>query len=79
MSADMVKESVVVNNVRINRGEDGKLRGDVDFDAVAPKFRHLAIRLFKFRIALLRQIYEILRRAASCRIRRILAATELAF
>ena len=75
----MVKESVVVNNVRINRGEDGKLRGDVDFDAVAPKFHRLVIRLFKFRLSLLRQIYEILRCAASCRIRRILPATEPAF
>ena len=37
VSADMVKEGAVVIDVGINRGEDGKLRGDVDFDAVAPK------------------------------------------
>jgi len=37
VGADMVKEGAVVIDVGINRGEDGKLRGDVDFDAVAPK------------------------------------------
>ncbi len=37
VNADMVKEGAVVIDVGINRGEDGKLRGDVDFDAVAPK------------------------------------------
>ena len=37
VGADMVKQGAVVIDVGINRGEDGKLRGDVDFDAVAPK------------------------------------------
>ena len=37
VSADMVKQGAVVIDVGINRGEDGKLRGDVDFEAVAPK------------------------------------------
>ena len=30
----MLKEGVVVIDVGINRGEDGKLTGDVDFDEV---------------------------------------------
>jgi methylenetetrahydrofolate dehydrogenase (NADP+)/methenyltetrahydrofolate cyclohydrolase len=33
----MVREGAVVIDVGINRCEDGKLRGDVDFDAVAEK------------------------------------------
>jgi len=33
----MVKEGAVVIDVGINRMEDGKLCGDVDFDAVEPK------------------------------------------
>ena len=37
VGADMIKQGAVVIDVGINRGEDGKLRGDVDFDAVAPK------------------------------------------
>lgn len=37
VSADMVKENAVVIDVGINRLENGKLVGDVDFDAVAPK------------------------------------------
>ena len=37
VGADMVKQGAVVIDVGINRGEDGKLRGDVDFEAVAPK------------------------------------------
>ncbi len=36
VKADMVKEGAVVIDVGINR-ENGKLCGDVDFDAVAPK------------------------------------------
>ena len=34
LSADMVKPGAVVIDVGINRGEDGKLCGDVDFDGV---------------------------------------------
>ncbi len=34
---DMVKEGAVVIDVGINRLPDGKLAGDVDYDAVAPK------------------------------------------
>ena len=37
VSADMVKEGAVVIDVGINRTEEGRLVGDVDFDAVAPK------------------------------------------
>lgn len=37
ITADMVKEGAVVIDVGINRKEDGKLCGDVDFDAVEPK------------------------------------------
>lgn len=36
VTEDMVKEGAVVIDVGINRGEDGKLVGDVDFDKVAP-------------------------------------------
>ena len=36
VTADMVKEGAVVIDVGINRNEEGKLCGDVDFDAVAP-------------------------------------------
>ena len=35
VTADMVKEGAVVIDVGINRGEDGKLYGDVDFDEVS--------------------------------------------
>ncbi|MBQ7321016.1 MAG: bifunctional methylenetetrahydrofolate dehydrogenase/methenyltetrahydrofolate cyclohydrolase FolD [Clostridia bacterium] len=35
-TADMVKQGAVVIDVGINRGADGKLCGDVDFDAVEP-------------------------------------------
>ncbi len=34
VTADMVKEGAVVIDVGINRGEDGKLHGDVDFEGV---------------------------------------------
>ena len=37
VTADMVKDGVVVIDVGINRGEDGKLYGDVDFDNVSKK------------------------------------------
>ena len=37
VTADMVKPGAVVIDVGINRGADGKLRGDVDFDAAAEK------------------------------------------
>ena len=35
ITADMVKPGAVVIDVGINRGKDGKLYGDVDFDAVS--------------------------------------------
>ena len=37
ITADMVKDGVVIVDVSINRGADGKLCGDVDFNTVAPK------------------------------------------
>lgn len=37
ITADMVKKGVVVVDVGINRREDGKLCGDVDFDAISKK------------------------------------------
>ena len=37
VTEDMVKEGAVVVDVGINRGEDGKLYGDVDFDNVSKK------------------------------------------
>lgn len=37
VTADMVKDGAVVLDVGINRMEDGKLCGDVDFDTVAEK------------------------------------------
>ena len=37
LTADMVKDGAVVVDVGINRGEDGKLCGDVDFAAVSEK------------------------------------------
>ena len=37
VTADMVKEGAVVIDVGMNRDENGKLCGDVDFDAVEPK------------------------------------------
>jgi len=36
ITADMVKPGAVVIDVGINRLPDGKLAGDVDYDAVAP-------------------------------------------
>ncbi|MBQ3141348.1 MAG: bifunctional 5,10-methylene-tetrahydrofolate dehydrogenase/5,10-methylene-tetrahydrofolate cyclohydrolase, partial [Clostridia bacterium] len=37
ITADMVKDGAVVIDVGMNRDENGKLCGDVDYDAVAPK------------------------------------------
>jgi methylenetetrahydrofolate dehydrogenase (NADP+)/methenyltetrahydrofolate cyclohydrolase len=37
VGAEMVKPGAVVIDVGINRGADGKLVGDVDYDAVAPR------------------------------------------
>ena len=37
VTGDMVKEGAVVIDVGINRDENGKLCGDVDFESVAPK------------------------------------------
>ena len=37
VTPDMVKDGAVVIDVGINRDENGKLCGDVDYDAVAPK------------------------------------------
>ena len=37
VTADMVKEGAVVIDVGINRNEEGKLQGDVDFEAVKEK------------------------------------------
>lgn len=41
VTADMVKEGAVVIDVAMNRDENGKLCGDVDFAAVAPKCSHI--------------------------------------
>ncbi len=41
VTADMVKEGAVVIDVGINRLESGKLCGDVDFEAVAPKCSYI--------------------------------------
>ncbi len=41
LKGDMVKEGVVVIDVGINRGEDGKLKGDVDFDEVSKKASYI--------------------------------------
>ncbi len=38
---DMVKDGAVVIDVGMNRDENGKLCGDVDFDAVAPKCSYI--------------------------------------
>ena len=41
VSADMVKDGAVVIDVAMNRNENGKLCGDVDFDAVEPKASYI--------------------------------------
>lgn len=42
VKADMIKEGAVVIDVGINRGEDGKLTGDVDFENVEKKASYIA-------------------------------------
>lgn len=41
VGADMVKDGAVVIDVGMNRDENGKLCGDVDFDNVAPKCSYI--------------------------------------
>lgn len=41
VTADMVKEGAVVIDVGINRNSDGKLQGDVDFEAVKEKASYI--------------------------------------
>lgn len=41
VTADMVKPGAIVLDVGINRGEDGKLCGDVDFDAVSEEAAYI--------------------------------------
>ena len=41
VTADMVKDGAVVIDVAMNRNENGKLCGDVDFDAVEPKASYI--------------------------------------
>ena len=41
VNTDMVKEGAVVVDVGINRGADGKISGDVDFESVYPKASHI--------------------------------------
>jgi methylenetetrahydrofolate dehydrogenase (NADP+)/methenyltetrahydrofolate cyclohydrolase len=41
ITADMVKEGAVVIDVGINRNEQGKLAGDVDFEAVREKASYI--------------------------------------
>ena len=41
VTADMIKDGAVVIDVGINRGEDGKLCGDVDFDACKEKASYI--------------------------------------
>ena len=41
VTADMVKDGAVVIDVAMSRDENGKLCGDVDFDAVAPKCSYI--------------------------------------
>ncbi len=41
VTEDMVKENAVIIDVGINRGEDGKLTGDVDFENVSKKASYI--------------------------------------
>ena len=41
VTADMVKEGAVVVDIGMNRDENGKLCGDVDYDNVAPKTSYI--------------------------------------
>lgn len=41
VTADMIKQGAVVIDVGINRGEDGKITGDVDFENVSKKASYI--------------------------------------
>jgi methylenetetrahydrofolate dehydrogenase (NADP+)/methenyltetrahydrofolate cyclohydrolase len=41
LTGDMVKPGAIVIDVGINRNDEGKLCGDVDFDSVAPIASHI--------------------------------------
>ena len=41
VTEDMIKEGAVVIDIGINRGEDGKLTGDVDFERVSKKASYI--------------------------------------
>jgi len=41
VTADMIRQDAVVIDVGINRGEDGKLTGDVDFESVKDKASYI--------------------------------------
>ena len=41
VTADMVKEGAVVIDIGMNRDEEGKLCGDVDYENVAPKTSYI--------------------------------------
>lgn len=41
VTEDMIKEGAVVIDIGINRGEDGKLTGDVDFEKVSKKASYI--------------------------------------
>jgi methylenetetrahydrofolate dehydrogenase (NADP+)/methenyltetrahydrofolate cyclohydrolase len=41
IKADMVKDGAIVIDVGVNRLENGKLAGDVDFNEVAPKASYI--------------------------------------
>ena len=41
VTEDMIKENAVIIDVGINRGEDGKLTGDVDFENVSKKASYI--------------------------------------
>ena len=41
VTADMVKDNAVIIDVGINRGDDGKLTGDVDFENVSKKVSYI--------------------------------------
>ena len=41
ITEDMVKEGAIVIDIGINKTEDGRLVGDVDYDAVAPKCSYI--------------------------------------
>lgn len=41
VTADMIKDGAVIVDVGINRGEDGKLYGDVDYDACCEKSSYI--------------------------------------